>query len=125
MNNQLNEPLFEGGQNAGRNSLCSKITSLLLKKREFSESIENTWIFLMLFWTIVRICMFFTIYQQFTDSQTPGALFEYNKTLKTESSQLYTFIDHSCHIYKQDILIQILMVIVFLCPRYNVILGVC
>ena len=55
----------------------------------------------------------YTMNKRFFDSETPGPLYEVGQTLKAEGNELYSFIDASCSIYKQDITIIVIFFLAF------------
>ena len=58
-------------------------------------------------------CISYTMNKRFFDSETPGPLYEVGQTLKEEGNELYSFIDASCSIYKQDVSILVIFFLVY------------
>ena len=68
------------------------------------------------------IIVSYTMNGLYFDSETPGPLYEIGQALKTEGNELYSFIDVSCAIYQQDVIIYIIFLIIF--PVNNILLTI-
>ena len=109
----INEPLLEG-QKAEDASLGSRISSYLFRDRMMSNRQIGKFYSGRIMSLMIWSCISYTMNKRFFDSETPGSLYEVGQTLKDEGNELYSFIDASCSIYKQDL--ALILVSFLFCP---------